>query len=59
MNQVKISNYRKWVKDAYDYYETISRSPDASEAGVTSISGYMYSNTSPEVVRVRETRIYI
>ncbi|CAB0039303.1 unnamed protein product [Trichogramma brassicae] len=41
---------RQWIKDSYDYYEELSRSRDASEIGVAGISGYMFSNESPEVV---------
>ncbi|XP_031781507.1 D-aspartate oxidase [Nasonia vitripennis] len=35
---------RKWVSDSYEYYDAINRSPDAAIAGVTNLSGYMYSN---------------
>ncbi|XP_014214020.1 D-amino-acid oxidase [Copidosoma floridanum] len=42
---------RKWISDSYHYYEAICRSREASEAGVTSISGYIFANTSPESVK--------
>lgn len=43
---------RKWISDAYNYYEEISRSREGADAGVTNISGYMFSNISPENVKV-------
>ncbi|XP_058800622.1 D-aspartate oxidase [Phymastichus coffea] len=42
---------KKWITDSYNYYEAISRSSEGADAGVTSISGYMYSNNSPKFVR--------
>ncbi|XP_012276505.1 D-aspartate oxidase [Orussus abietinus] len=44
---------RKWVKDSYEYYDDIRRSPEASLAGVTSISGYIFANSNPNVVKSR------
>ncbi|KZC10767.1 PREDICTED: D-aspartate oxidase [Dufourea novaeangliae] len=42
---------REWIRDSYEYYDDIRKSPDASFAGVTSISGYMFANSSPETVK--------
>ncbi|KAJ8675770.1 hypothetical protein QAD02_011556 [Eretmocerus hayati] len=38
---------KKWIDDSYNFYESISRSAEASNAGVTNISGYLFSNSSP------------
>ncbi|OXU22749.1 hypothetical protein TSAR_002254 [Trichomalopsis sarcophagae] len=43
---------RKWVSDSYEYYDAINRSADAAIAGVTNLSGYMYSNNPFEKVCV-------
>lgn len=36
---------RKWIQDSYSFYDDISKLPDAFQAGVTSISGYMFANS--------------
>lgn len=38
------------MSDSYEYYDVINRSPDAALAGVTNLSGYLYSNNAPEKV---------
>lgn len=47
---------RQWVKDSYEFYDTLRKMDDASRAGVTDISGYIFANSSPEVVKVRLTK---
>lgn len=45
--------YRKWIVDAYNYWDDIRISSNAPLAGVTQISGYIFSNIGKHVVRVR------
>ncbi|XP_011499436.1 PREDICTED: D-amino-acid oxidase-like [Ceratosolen solmsi marchali] len=40
---------RKWITDAYSFYEAIVKSREASEAGVSRISGYIFSNSHDNV----------
>lgn len=42
---------RKWIRDAYDHWDGIRKSEESAIAGVTQLSGYIFSNTSPEIVR--------
>ncbi|XP_076249229.1 D-amino acid oxidase 1 [Calliopsis andreniformis] len=42
---------RDWIRDSYDYYDDIRKTQEASFAGVTSISGYIFANSSPETVK--------
>lgn len=42
---------KKWVNDAYNYWDNIRKSAEAPLAGVCSISGYIFSSASPSVVR--------
>ncbi|XP_043249384.1 D-aspartate oxidase [Colletes gigas] len=42
---------REWIQDSYEYYDDIRKTHEASFAGVTSISGYMFANSSPETVK--------
>lgn len=44
---------REWIRESYDYYSDIQSCGEASVAGVASISGYMFSNSSPEAVKNR------
>lgn len=42
---------RKWIKNSYEYYDDIRKSSETAAAGVTSISGYMFANSSPWIVK--------
>ncbi|KAL6255013.1 hypothetical protein P5V15_013348 [Pogonomyrmex californicus] len=42
---------RKWVKDSYEFYDALRKTDDASYAGVTDISGYIFANSSRNVVK--------
>ncbi|XP_003402118.1 D-aspartate oxidase [Bombus terrestris] len=42
---------RNWLRDSYAYYDDIQKSHEASFAGVTAISGYLFANSSPETVK--------
>ncbi|KOX80585.1 D-aspartate oxidase [Melipona quadrifasciata] len=42
---------RDWLRDSYTYYDDIRKSHEASSAGITAISGYMFANSSPETVK--------
>jgi D-aspartate oxidase len=47
---------RKWVKDAYEHWDSIRKSADGSLAGVCQMSGYIFSSISADITRVR--RLY-
>ncbi|XP_024869513.1 D-aspartate oxidase-like [Temnothorax curvispinosus] len=42
---------RHWIKDSYEFYDALRKMNDASRAGVTAISGYIFANSSPNVVK--------
>ncbi|XP_043793401.1 D-aspartate oxidase isoform X1 [Apis laboriosa] len=42
---------RCWIRDSYEYYDDIRKSHEASFAGITAISGYLFANSSPETVK--------
>lgn len=42
---------REWIKNSYEYYDDLRKSHEAAKAGVISISGYMFANSSPETVK--------
>lgn len=44
--------FRCWIRDSYEYYDDIRKSYEASFAGITAISGYLFANSSPEIVKV-------
>lgn len=46
---------RKWVYDAYNYWDDIRISSNASLAGVCQLSGYMFSSISESITRVTLT----
>lgn len=46
-----IINFRKWVTDAYEYYDEVRKSSDAAKMGVTQLSGYIFSTRSEQIVR--------
>lgn len=48
-----ISNwvYRKWIKDAYEHWDAIRLTSEAPNAGITSVSGYIFSSDYPEIVQ--------
>lgn len=41
------------MTDAFNYWDELRRSKEAPLAGVCQLSGYIYSRTSPSIVRVR------
>lgn len=47
-----IKRYRKWISDAYEYWDSIRATSEASKCGITQLSGYIFSSTSPAIVRV-------
>mgnify|MGYP004599961587 CR=1 FL=1 len=44
--------HRKWITDAFHYWDDLRKSADAPLAGVCQLSGYIFSTTSPAIVRV-------
>lgn len=44
---------RKWIADAYQYWDDIRKSSDSSVAGVCQVSGYIFSSISKENTKVR------
>ncbi|EDS33518.1 d-amino acid oxidase [Culex quinquefasciatus] len=42
---------RKWISDAYRYWDEIRKTADAAEAGVAQLSGYIFSSIDPGIVR--------
>ncbi|XP_053971603.1 D-aspartate oxidase [Hylaeus volcanicus] len=42
---------KEWIRDSYEYYDDIRKTREASLAGVTSISGYIFANSSVETVK--------
>ncbi|XP_058461565.1 D-aspartate oxidase [Malaya genurostris] len=42
---------RKWISDAYRYWDDIRKTEDAIDAGVTQLSGYIFSSIDPAIVR--------
>lgn len=50
---------RQWVKNSYEFYDALRKTADASRAGVTDISGYMFANSSPDVVKVIENNFHL
>jgi hypothetical protein len=44
--------HRDWVRDSYDFYDGILRSDEAEKAGVSQVSGYIFSSKYPAITRV-------
>lgn len=42
---------QKWITDAFTYWNDIRKSAEAPLAGVCQLSGYIFSTTSPSIVR--------
>ncbi|KAI9583244.1 D-aspartate oxidase [Glossina fuscipes] len=42
---------KQWIADAFHYWDGIRRSAEAALAGVCQLSGYIFSSTSPTIVR--------
>lgn len=42
---------QKWIADAFNYWDDIRKSSEAPLAGVCQLSGYIFSTTSPSMVR--------
>lgn len=43
---------RKWMQDSYEFWDSLRKTSEGTEAGVLEISGYMFSSQFPEIVRV-------
>lgn len=43
---------RRWINDAYEYWDDLRKTSESSKAGVTQLSGYMFSSIEPGIVRV-------
>lgn len=37
---------KQWIENSYSFYDTMSKSPNASYAGIMAISGYVFGNNS-------------
>ncbi|XP_030765616.1 D-aspartate oxidase [Sitophilus oryzae] len=44
---------QKWINDSYTYWDEIRRSPEGARAGVTELSGYIFSSQHSQAVRNR------
>jgi D-aspartate oxidase len=42
---------RKWIKDSYNYWDDLRNTSEGNKAGVTQISGYIFSSQYPNIVR--------
>lgn len=51
IQKIKIFS-RKWINDAYNHWDDLRKTSEGSRAGVTQLSGYIFSSTSPHIVRV-------
>ena len=45
--------FRKWLYDAYEYWDDLRKTEEAANAGVCQLSAYIFSSTSPGIVRVK------
>jgi len=41
------------MTDAFNYWDELRRSKESALAGVCQLSGYIFSRTTPSIVRVR------
>jgi hypothetical protein len=42
----------QWIKDSYSYYDALRRSEQAPKAGVSLLSGYIFSSVDQSIVQV-------
>ncbi|KAK9743500.1 FAD dependent oxidoreductase [Popillia japonica] len=42
---------KKWITDSYYYWDDLRLTAHAANAGVTQVSGYIFSSTSPSITR--------
>ncbi|KRT83819.1 FAD dependent oxidoreductase, partial [Oryctes borbonicus] len=42
---------KKWITDSYKYWDELRLTPEAPKAGVTQVSGYIFSSTYPSITR--------
>ncbi|XP_044270599.1 D-aspartate oxidase [Tribolium madens] len=42
---------RQWINDSYHYWDNIWNTPEASTAGVTQVSGYIFTSQYPHMVK--------
>lgn len=40
-----------WIRDSYEHWDAIRRTEEAPKAGICQLSGYIFSNTHPSMVR--------
>lgn len=41
----------RWIRDSFEHWDGIRRTEEAATAGVTALSGYIFSNTHPSLVQ--------
>lgn len=42
----------QWINDAYNYWDELRLAQEGANAGITQLSGYQFSSTHQEIVRV-------
>jgi len=52
MCNVFINLFSQWIRDSYNYYDALRRSEQAPRAGVSLVSGYIFSSVDPSLVQV-------
>jgi hypothetical protein len=52
MINVFIYSCSQWVRDSYSYYDALRRSEQAPRAGLSQLSGYIFSNVDQSIVQV-------
>jgi len=52
MLNVVINLFSQWIRDSYNYYDALRRSEQAPKAGVSLVSGYIFSSVDPSLVQV-------
>jgi hypothetical protein len=52
MLNVFINLFSQWIRDSYNYYDALQRSEQAPRAGVSLVSGYIFSSVDPSLVQV-------
>lgn len=43
---------KKWVSDSFQHWDDIRKTAEASKAGITDLSGYIFSSISESITRV-------
>jgi hypothetical protein len=52
MLNVFINLFSQWIRDSYNYYDGLRRSEQAPRAGVSLVSGSIFSSVDPSLVQV-------